>query len=44
MKDLKSDWFSNVRNNVLYGLVVALTLISDAITGAISQRQLSLTR
>ncbi|GLR25933.1 SulP family inorganic anion transporter [Limnobacter litoralis] len=35
MKDLKSDWFSNVRNDVLSGLVVALALIPEAIAFSI---------
>ncbi|WP_296509089.1 SulP family inorganic anion transporter [Rhodoferax sp.] len=32
---LKSDWFSNVRNDVLAGLVVALALIPEAIAFSI---------
>lgn len=32
---LKLDWFSNIRNDVLAGLVVALALIPEAIAFSI---------
>lgn len=35
MKSLKQDWFSNVRNDLLAGLVVALALIPEAIAFSI---------
>ncbi len=35
MKNLRQDWFSNVRNDLLAGLVVALALIPEAIAFSI---------
>lgn len=35
LQTLKLDWFSNVRNDVLAGLVVALALIPEAIAFSI---------
>ena len=35
MKSLRQDWFSNVRNDLLAGLVVALALIPEAIAFSI---------
>ena len=35
MKSLKQDWFSNVRNDLLAGIVVALALIPEAIAFSI---------
>ncbi|MGB4344789.1 MAG: SulP family inorganic anion transporter, partial [Burkholderiaceae bacterium] len=35
MNSLKQDWFSNVRNDLLAGLVVALALIPEAIAFSI---------
>jgi len=35
MKSLRQDWFSNIRNDLLAGLVVALALIPEAIAFSI---------
>ena len=35
MEKLRQEWFSNVRNDVLAGLVVALALIPEAIAFSI---------
>ena len=35
MNSMKQDWFSNVRNDLLAGLVVALALIPEAIAFSI---------
>ena len=35
MRSLRQDWFGNVRNDLLAGLVVALALIPEAIAFSI---------
>jgi len=35
MKSLQKDWLSNIRNDLLAGLVVALALIPEAIAFSI---------
>jgi len=35
MNSIRQDWFSNIRNDLLAGLVVALALIPEAIAFSI---------